>query len=523
LYKILIVDDELIEREGIKYLINKYQYDLDIVEADDGENALEYILNNPVDILFTDIRMPFMDGLELIEKAKQLRPGLKIIIFSAYGEFDYAKKAIELNVIHYILKPVDINEFKKVFSNIIRTCDEEKTEFENSQRMFEGYQKGIMYEKQKFLFDILHGISIDDALIEKMNVSGLDLDGKYIQLIMIDFKTRFFDLNMLDFEVQLRDILKWDYEYLNLNEYQSVIMIKLSKEPISKIEMSELGEKLKEWLKAKYSSEVCIVFSKLLNGIEAVSGEFYSLEQVLEYKFFYENNTVLFSGEDTEYTYESEYSVDKMIDSINQCIDSKEYNNIEERIQLLFEGFKANGNEEFSSNYVKYICAEMVKRMYKKSGNYMEGNFKEDLERIYKGDSLNRIKEIMRSIVKKVNTIEPFSDEANRKVIEVVIGIIKENYMNDISLESIAERVYLTPSYLSGLFKKKSGQSLLKYITSYRLEKAKELLQNTNMRVADIGEKIGYPNLSYFCMIFRNNYGMSPAKYREKGDLKWNY
>lgn len=517
MYRILIVDDELIEREGIKYLIKKYQYEMEIFEAEDGENALEYIKNNPVDILFTDIRMPFMSGLELIEKARELSKNLKVIIFSAYEEFEYAKKAIDLNVIHYILKPIDINEFLKVFSNIIKVCDEEKAELINTQKILEGYNKGIKYEKQKILFDLLQSTNIDKALFKRMATVGLDFKGSYMQLVMIDSKTRLFDLNIFDFEAQLESIIEYEYEYLNLNEYQSVIILK-SDTAILKDKLSELGKALIGWVKLKYNSEISIAFSRAFKEIEVAAQEFYSLEKVMEYRFFFEDDDILFSGEYADNICESSISVEKLISNINQLIDNKEYCNLYEMFQILLGNFKLRGSEEFSLTYVKYICSEIAKRMYEKSGSDIQESFKEDIERIYKVENLNQLMKTLRDILRNVNIRDVDTDETNRKVIQNVVNIIKDSYMYDISLQSVAEKVFLTPSYLSYLFKKETGQSFMKYITACRLQKAKDLLINTNMRIVDIGENVGYPNLSYFCMIFRSHYGMSPAKYREKGD-----
>ena len=105
-HTILIAEDQKIDRDTVKYLINAFNLPLHVAEAKDGEIALEYLGNNPVDILLTDIKMPFLDGMRLSSEAKKLHPKIVVIIFSAYGEFDYAQKAIELSVSRYIMKPI---------------------------------------------------------------------------------------------------------------------------------------------------------------------------------------------------------------------------------------------------------------------------------------------------------------------------------------------------------------------------------------------------------------------------------
>ncbi|HHY22698.1 MAG TPA: response regulator, partial [Clostridiaceae bacterium] len=202
MYRILIVDDEKIERNGIRLLINKYNLDLSVGEAENGETALEYISNNRVDILFTDIKMPFMDGLELARRAKLINPSLKIIIFSAYDEFEFAREAITLDVFYYILKPINVNEFLKTMSQVIEACKEEEKRKEKEVMLLNAYQKEKIREKEMILLDILRG-NIDYKKFDygkfedktKDNISDIDFDLKFknIRLILLDFRSRFFD------------------------------------------------------------------------------------------------------------------------------------------------------------------------------------------------------------------------------------------------------------------------------------------------------------------------------------------
>ena len=146
MYKILIADDKKIERSGIAMLIKNFNLPFETAEAENGYEALKYIENNPVDVLFTDIRMPFMDGLELIAKAKKLYPNIKSIIFSAYSDFEYAKKAIENKCDHYMLKPIDVDEFLEVMYKVVmefehkrQNCSEENEIIKNIIRFDKNY------------------------------------------------------------------------------------------------------------------------------------------------------------------------------------------------------------------------------------------------------------------------------------------------------------------------------------------------------------------------------------------------
>lgn len=431
MYKILIVDDEFIERNGIKLLINKYKFELEVAEAENGVDALEYLNVNPVDILFTDIKMPFMDGLQLAKKAKELYPDIKIIVFSAYGEFDYTKMAIKMRVNNYILKPVDVNEFVKGMTEIIDLCEKEKIGKLKNERILHIYKKGIEYEKQNILINLINGVQIDSEFKHRINLTGMDFADKYILMVMIDFRLKFFDTNNKGFKTILDNSINWEYEYVNLNERQSVIFIN-SFEPLSKESILYFLEKLRKEVLEAYKMYVTIVIGEFVNKIEEISQEFTKIELKRDYKYQLGEDIILF---------------------VNSNLSK------DTRISI--------------------------------------GLHEKQMEKI-------------------TTDISASNDETNKKAIRNIISIIESNYSEDISLESLAEKVYLSPSYFSYLFKKEIGQSLVKYITSYRLEKAKDLLMNTNMKIIDICEKVGFTNASYFGLTFKNYYGTSPAKFREK-------
>lgn len=420
-----------------------------------------------------------------------------------------------MNAIHYILKPIVVNEFLNVIEKVIKLCDDEKNQKEMEQKLLEGYNRGKMYEKEKLLLDILGGVEINEKFKNRMALSGLDFMDMTVQMIMIDTKTRFFDTNNESFRDSLKGISNWKYEYLNLNECQSIIFLVNSSTIPDRDELEKYGEKLKDLIVKQNDVDVCIVIGRAIKKIEEICNGYNYIEHMLDYKFFYNGSLVLFTQEGSLKSCAFDETVDKIIESIYKSLSDCNLNSSQNNIKLLFDFFRSR--ESFSSIYVKYICAEIIKRVYDKYYKNSTSNFYDLVERIYKSNTLLQLEELIMAMLSQpekssVNCI----DESNSRVIKEVIDIINENYMNDISLEWIADKVYLSPGYLSGFFKKETGQSLIKYITLYRLARAKEFLQNTNMKINDISEKVGYSNTSYFCMAFRNYYGVSPAKFRER-------
>ncbi len=214
MYRILIVDDERIEREGIQKLIVHHQLKLETVLAENGEAALEMIKNQHIDIMITDIKMPFIDGLELSEKARQWDQNLEIIIYSAYNEFEYARRALRTNVANYLLKPIQIKEFLHVVEQVIEACNKKTAEKLRNEELQVGYERGLAYEREKILLDALYGVSHSGGGM------GSHDHHPWIHLVLMDSGKKFFDIVTDDFNRLLSDKIGYEFDYVNFNEYK---------------------------------------------------------------------------------------------------------------------------------------------------------------------------------------------------------------------------------------------------------------------------------------------------------------
>lgn len=190
---------------------------------------------------------------------------------------------------------------------------------------------------------------------------------------------------------------------------------------------------------------------------------------------------------------------------------------VTENLKLLREELRSHIMD--SQIYVKYLYSNILKRLFDNS-RIPYGDFKTHLDRLFQENSLSGIHKMILTLTvqfMEAHKAEEAGGSEQKKVIRSVIAIVEQRYQEDISLQSIAEEVYLSPYYLSYLFKKEVGVSLIKYITMTRLDKAKELLLSGNMKIAEVAAKVGYQNYSYFNITFKNNVGISPAQFREHG------
>lgn len=514
MFNVLIVDDEKFERDGIKYLLSKYNFNVSLAEAQNGKEALDYLLHHEVDVLITDIRMPIMDGMSLVKSLRKHNESLKIVISSAYGEFEYAKKAIELGVEHYILKPVDIEEFIDVIRKVFSSCEAGRMEKERREMLLAGYHRSIKYEKEKIMLDLIHGASVDGPMKSRMRQSDFDYQYNCFQLILIQVNFKLFDLVAYRLENDLRIMIQTPYDHVNLNEYQSVILLK-SHHVLAHSELLEIGSRMQQFFTTNDLTAAWIVFGRSVNKIEDLHDAYTDMETMLDYHLFgHGEGSLLFV--DQFYVKEEQPStiMNRDLEDIKDLIRFRNLKEGKRRISMFFDELQESNH--FSSIYVKHLCVEIIKEI---CANYPihAHKFQSVIRDVYLIRTPAEIKKIIYALLDNEDSDTTNDNiDQNRKVIQEVIDHIAKQYNQDISLDTIASGVHLSPSYLSHLFKKETGENMVKYITSIRLKEASHYLRSTNMKIVDISKEVGFSNLPYFCTLFKNYYGLTPAKYREK-------
>ena len=269
MYRILIVDDEKLERNGIKFLLKKTGTELEVFEASNGRDALELLKHQTVEILLTDIKMPYVSGLELAEKVSSQYPEMKIVMFSGYSDFSYAQTAIRYGVSDYILKPVDPLEFQKTMKKLLEEIEREKAE-EVQQIKTQDY----LY--QFFLQNYLYGGKVD---IEEMK-RNLDFQ-QYHYMVLIQTSSSFFEMEEEIFKEKLKEEIRRDFFYLNLNAGEGLFFFKEKHS-----DYALLCREIYQFFKLRYNTECLLAVSEELKSFEELPAVFGALEMVLEDQFY---------------------------------------------------------------------------------------------------------------------------------------------------------------------------------------------------------------------------------------------
>ena len=512
MYRVLVVEPDKFYKESILKLLSELDYDLAVESVSSGDAAIEFAANNCIDILISEILVEDMDGFTLVDEIKEINKNLKFIIVSGNNEFSNVKKAIKLGAIDYIHKPFEKNELVDAVDIAISKCDESKTIIEQSDINNE-------FIKEHILFNLLYGKKIDEIKIEGEYIADRKDFDKYKRIVLIEFNSEFFN-EIEDFEKFFKEFLENNNiycHYINLNSTQSVLLLDKSYcDKNSEEKIVAMCEMIKNKLSIKYARKCFVALSSEIESCDELSLAVDETEELLERKFYENDSKVFFKEKENEAPIFVQSDDDSIIKQIKQDIKLKDTDSLKKSFKILWERYGSKKN--LSQLYIKFVFSNILKEFYEALPNVGEVDLNNEVDRLYRSTDLMEVKEIMDKNIIRLEENFAVNPQAVHREVECVKQYIYINYMKEIGVEQLAEMVYMAPSYLSCVFKKETGQNLSKFIKSVRMEKAKEMLENTHMKIVNISTEVGYPNVSYFCQSFREYFGISPQKFRANGE-----
>lgn len=537
--KVFLVEDEMVIRRGIKNSIDweKEGY-IFCGEASDGELAYPMIIKEKPDILITDIRMPFMDGLELCKLVKEELPNIKILILSGYDEFDYAKEAIRLGVTEYLLKPISSGKLLEALNGVSESIRREKEDKDLVRKYMEEMRENTEHEKQKFFEQMIAGnLSMADALETgkkyEMNLSA----GMYNLLL---FRFTLGEENRKSGELlgeaeyaikKLTERLEYVFEFQRDVEGWAFLLMADNEEQMSE-RVKELSKDLEEIMKNYSTITYFGGIGQPVARLRELEESFREAERALAARFTMELNRII-SVEDIRMA----QNVDTLDD-----IEITSFGEIE-KTRTMLEKFLNNGAEdeidEFVDVYINELPEENLKSVLMRQYIIMDAyivmmSFCEKIEGI-EGEmqaqseelknsmktiqTLEEIKNYIRMLLKKIIGVrDTISGRRYSNIIEIAKDQIRKTYMSDeISLNTIAAEVGMSPSYFSSIFSKEMGKTFVEYLTEIRMDRAKELLMCSSMKTSEIGYEVGYKDPHYFSYIFKKTQNCTPKEFRARG------
>lgn len=537
--KVFLVEDEMVIRRGIKNSIDweKEGY-IFCGEASDGELAYPMIIKEKPDILITDIRMPFMDGLELCKLVKKELPNIKILILSGYDEFDYAKEAIRLGVTEYLLKPISSGKLLEALNGVSESIRRKKEDKDLVRKYMEEMRENTEHEKQKFFEQMIAGnLSMADAL-ETGKKYEMNLSAGMYNLLLFRFTLGEENrksgelLGEAEYAIEkLTERLEYVFEFQRGVEGWAFLLMADNEEQMSE-RVKELSKDLEEIMKNYSTIAYFGGIGQPVARLRELEESFREAERALAARFTMELNRII-SVEDIRMA----QNVDTLDD-----IEITSFGEIE-KTRTMLEKFLNNGAEdeidEFVDVYINELPEENLKsvlmRQYIIMDAYIvmmsfcekiegiEGEMQaqsEELKNSMKtSQTLEEIKNYIRMLLKKIIGVrDTISGRRYSDIIEIAKDQIRKTYMSDeISLNTIAAEVGMSPSYFSSIFSKEMGKTFVEYLTEIRMDRAKELLMCSSMKTSEIGYEVGYKDPHYFSYIFKKTQNCTPKEFRARG------
>lgn len=537
--KVFLVEDEMVIRRGIKNSIDweKEGY-IFCGEASDGELAYPMIIKEKPDILITDIRMPFMDGLELCKLVKKELPNIKILILSGYDEFDYAKEAIRLGVTEYLLKPISSGKLLEALNWVSESIRREKEDKDLVRKYMEEMRENTEHEKQKFFEQMIAGnLSMADAL-ETGKKYEMNLSAGMYNLLLFRFTLGEENrksgelLGEAEYAIEkLTERLEYVFEFQRGVEGWAFLLMADNEEQMSE-RVKELSKDLEEIMKNYSTIAYFGGIGQPVARLRELEESFREAERALAARFTMELNRII-SVEDIRMA----QNVDTLDD-----IEITSFGEIE-KTRTMLEKFLNNGAEdeidEFVDVYINELPEENLKSVLMRQYIIMDAyivmmSFCEKIEGI-EGEmqaqseelknsmktiqTLEEIKNYIRMLLKKIIGVrDTISGRRYSDIIEIAKDQIRKTYMSDeISLNTIAAEVGMSPSYFSSIFSKEMGKTFVEYLTEIRMDRAKELLMCSSMKASEIGYEVGYKDPHYFSYIFKKTQNCTPKEFRARG------
>ena len=541
--KIFLAEDEVIVRETIKRMIPWEELGFELVgEAADGEMALPLLIRQKPDLLITDIKMPFMDGLTLAKLAKKELPELKIVILSGYDDFNYAKQAINIGVEDYLLKPITKNALIERLSEIRSRYEHEKTQkeyYEKFQREMQAYEKN---SSRDFFEALVRGSMDMMEVYKKAEKLGVDIVAEAYNILIFTMNSE------EDFSGQKEGYSEWEAESLEMleeffsghpsamlfrsNIFSYGVLLKGQKESIKEITKECVG-KIQGILKRKESKrEWFLAVGQPVERLSQIKKSYHTASRAFSQRYLYGENILYYdememmehrSGQAD--TNDNAYLKKVDVNALNPAILQKFLSNgiQEETENFVKDYFYAIGQEPMESlvfrNYVILNVRFSVITFLKGLGCDTEGMEPENTEEILaeSGKNIESAIAYAEKMVSQAITIrDQNSGNKNRSILKTAVDFIESHYMEEeISLNTVANVANVSANHFSALFSQNMGQTFIEYLTSLRMNKAKELLRCTGMRSSEIAGEIGYKDAHYFSYLFKKTQGMTPSDYRK--------
>lgn len=525
-YKVILVDDEAEVIDMIEKKIHWNDLGFEVAgSATNGVKALELVEKLQPDVVLTDIKMPYMDGLELSRRLNREYPNIYIMLCTGFDEFEYAKEAVHLEIKEYMLKPVNATELSESLTNLKHTLDREREEKLNVKKLNDYFQEVLPKLQSNFFISLIEGRVEKQEYERFLQAYQVDMKGPLFGCVIFHTSENHVPEGMnplllsmsVEREIKQRLMDQWNCrEFIYMGN--TLLILELDAE--DKItQITDACDRFCRWAYRIMGAVVTAGIGTVCDSLYEISLSYERAREAVSYRVLYGTKRAINIGEivpkEQIKPVQSEESRMQMLFRAIRIGDSAE---IERAAHGEME--KLHKNTETMSQY-NLATMEIVSGFFKfctdnsLDFNKISGNMQNIYEKVSQMDESSLTAWIVQMSETISEKLKCARNSSARRLIVEAQNIVKERYMEaDISLDEICTVLGVSNSYFSSLFKKEAGKSFISYLTDYRMDIAAEMILNTDEKSYTIAEKVGYLDANYFSYVFKKKFGVSPSKYR---------
>ena len=529
-YKIMIVDDEAEVREGIVAHMDWAALGFEVVaEAENGQDGLEKAESLDIDVLLTDIKMPYLDGLAMSAELMRTHPSLKLILFSGFDEFEYAKEAIRLNVVEYVLKPVNVEELTQILTRVKNSLDAEIAERRNVEALTKAYNKSLPLMRERFLSELLWGAIRPEDISAQLRLHDLHInEAKYKIVTVFDVTLTAgenlpFAREFIPFSVKsaAEEQLKGKCAYATIVGSSSIIVISAWNEDNCITRLMQAVNETCASCRRIFGLVLSAGISHCVSELLDIHSAYQEAKTALEYRKIAGEGKAIYIRDMEQFSQpveQNEHSADQHILSVVKFGSPEQISRMVDTLLLPLRSEDMSLWEKTA--YLADTFFNNILQIVRRYDLYNETKLLTLLSKLPAfipcTQSENELRDFLYQILSCMGEyIAEQRESASRQLVSHAKEFIAAQYANQhLSVDRICEHLHVSASYFSTVFKQETGQSYVQYLTEVRMQQALRLLSETDDKTYIIAAKVGYEEPNYFSYVFKKRFGSSPSKYR---------
>ena len=527
-YKVILVDDEAEVIDMIEKKIHWNDLGFEVAgSATNGVKALELVEKLQPDVVLTDIKMPYMDGLELSRRLNREYPNIYIMLCTGFDEFEYAKEAVHLEIKEYMLKPINAVELSECLTRLKDTLDKEREEKLNVKKLEDYFQEALPALKSNFLISLIEGRVSEEDYKRFLTAYQIDMKGPLFCCVVFHTSANHVPEGMdslllsmsVDREIKQRLAEKWKcQEFIYLGN--TVLVLEVDTEE-NLVQITDECDRFCRWAYRIMGAVVTAGIGRTSDSLFHIHLSYEGAREAVSYRVLYGTKRAISIGEIVPKEQNLTIQVEETrMQELFRAVHVGNQEKIEKAVKKEIEILHKNAD---TIEQYRLATMEIVSGFYRFCANNsidfnrISKDMQSNYEKVPEMDESTLAAWLIEVSMTISDMLKKARNSTSRRLVTEAQNLVKNRYMEaEISLDEVCSVLGVSNSYFSSVFKKETGKPFITYLTDYRMDIAADLMVNTNDKSYTIAEKVGYPDANYFSYVFKKRFGVSPSKYRTK-------